>query len=160
VRWGGGALLIYALADAIHAAIAGIYRLAGRQIPSQHRTPAAARSVREFWGSRWNRTVSRWLDRSVFRAWARRGQPRVGWALAFLVSSAVHAYFVLVAAGPRMALWMGIYFLLQGLLVLAELRLHVDRWPAMAAHGWVITVMLLSAPLFTEPFLQVLGLTG
>jgi len=153
-------LLVYALADSIHAALAALYRLGGQDIPSQHRVPAAARSIREFWGSRWNRTVSRWLDRSLFRAWARRGRPRIGWALAFLVSAAVHAYFVLVAVGPSMALWMASYFLLQGLLVLAELGLHVDRWPRAAAHVWVVAVMLLTAPLFIEPFLRVLGIGG
>jgi hypothetical protein len=157
-RWMGGLLLIYGLADAVHALLAVLYRIGGRQIPSQHRTPLAARSIQEFWGSRWNRTVSRWLDRNVFRSWARRGEPRSGWAIAFVISALLHAYLVLVAVGPATALWMGIYFLLQGVLVLVEIRLHVDRWSTMWAHGWVASVMILTSPFFTEPFLHVLGL--
>jgi hypothetical protein len=157
-RWAAGLLLIYALAETIHSMLAAVYALGGREIPIQHRTPAAARSVREFWGSRWNRTVSRWLDRSVFRSWARRGAPRSGWTLSFIISAAVHAYLVEVAVGPQLAAWMGVYFLVQGLLVLIELRLHVDRWSVVSAHVWVVTAMVLTSPLFTEPFLCVLGL--
>jgi hypothetical protein len=158
VRWAGGLLLVYGLADAIHAGLAVLYRLGGRAIPAQHRTPLAARSIQEFWGARWNLTVSSWLYRNIFHPLARRGRPALGIALSFAVSAAIHAYVALAAAGPKMALWMGVYFLMQGLFVLLERPLGVSHWDALGAHVWVTTVMILSSPLFVEPFLRVMGL--
>lgn len=157
-RWVGGLLLIYGLADVMHASLAVVYRLGGRAIPLQHRTPLASASIQEFWGARWNLTVSGWLDRNIFRQLARGGH--AGWAIAFsfIVSAAIHAYFTLAAIGLRMALWMGVYFLLQGLFVLIERPLGTARWRSVPAHLWVTVLMLLSSPLFTEPFLQVVGL--
>jgi hypothetical protein len=157
-RWAGGLVLVYALADAIHAFLALVYRLAGFAYPRQHRLPAASLTLGEFWGRRWNRTVSEWLRRRVFRYWGRRKKTNAGIALSFLASALIHFYFAWVAIGIEMAMVMGSYFLVQGLFVLAETPLRVKSWATSEGRLWFIAIMTISAPLFVEPFLRVLGL--
>ena len=77
-----------------------------------------------------------------------------GLGLAFLASAAIHAWFIGVALGPRMAAWMGLYFLIQGALLALELPLRVQRWPTLAARVWTLAGVLLPAPLFVEPMLR------
>jgi hypothetical protein len=157
-RWAGGLVLVYALADAIHAFLALVYRLVGFAYPRQHRLPAASLNLRDFWGRRWNRTVSEWLRQRVFRYWGRRGHTKTGIVLSFLVSAIIHFYFAWVAIGIEMAFVMGSYFLVQGLFVLAETPLRVKSWKAWEGRLWFIATMTISSPLFVEPFLRVLGL--
>src|SRR5436190_320061 len=80
------------------------------------KTPIAARSLREFWGERWNRVVGSWLRRTFFVPWARRRHIGVGLALAFTVSALLHGYMALAAVGLAAALPMTTFFLLQGAL--------------------------------------------
>jgi hypothetical protein len=157
VRWGAGLLFVYAFSEAAYALLLASYRLAGFEPPPLHRHPAAARSVQEFWGRRWNLTVSAWLGETFFRPLARRGRPLLGVLLAFLVSAVVHAYIAGAAMGARMAALMIGYFGVQGLLVGLELALGVSRWRAVPAHVWTVGWMAALSPLFTEPLWRVLG---
>jgi membrane bound O-acyltransferase family protein len=157
VRWAGGLVAAYALVETIWGSVRGLYALAGLATPVLHDHPALSRSVRELWGERWARPVSALLQANILKPLARRGLPRVGLAAAFLGSAALHAYAILACAGPIMALSMLAYFLVQGLLVLLERPLGVSRWSPPAAHAWVIGVMILPSPLFTEPFLRAVG---
>ena len=79
---------------------------------------------------------------------------------AFFASAALHAYAVLCGIGTAMALVMLAYFLVQGLLVLLERLLGVQRWSHAAAHAWLLSVMILTSPLFVEPALQTLGVAS
>jgi hypothetical protein len=156
-RWVLGLGFIYTLTEAAYAVIVAGFRAVGIETPTLHRHPIAARSVKEFWGTRWNRTVSTWLDETFFRPFARRGRPRLGLVLAFVVSAAAHAYMTLAAVGPAMAGLMLGYFLLQGVIIVLEFLLGMARWGATAAHAWTILWMVGSSPLFTEPFLRMIG---
>lgn len=154
VRWGLGALTIYALGEAMEGLLRGLLGLLGATSPPLHRTPIAARSLREFWGERWNLVVNRWLRVHCYLPLARRQRPALGLALAFLASAAIHAWFIAVALGPTMAARMGLYFVIQGLLLAIEQPLGVTRWPAPAGRAWMLACTLLPSPLFVEPVLR------
>jgi hypothetical protein len=154
VRWTGGLVSVYALVETIWSGLRGLYGLAGFATPLLHDHPVLSRSVRELWGDRWARPVSAWLHANILKPLTRRGLPRIGLAASFLGSAVLHAYAILACAGPLMALSMLAYFLVQALLVLLERILGVQRWSGAAAHAWVIGVMILTSPLFIEPYLQ------
>lgn len=154
LRWACGALVMYALGETGDALFRVLLTLLGLRGPPIHRTPIVATSLREFWGERWNLVVNRWLREHCFLPWARRRQPFIGLGLAFLASAAIHAWFIVVALGPRMAAWMGLYFVIQGALLALELPLRVDRWSPLAARVWTLAGILVPAPLFVEPLLR------
>jgi hypothetical protein len=154
LRWGLGILVIYALGEALEGLLRGLPALLGASGPPIHRTPIAARSLREFWGERWNLVVNRWLRVHCYLPLARRQRPILGVALAFLASGAIHAWFIGVALGPGMAARMGLYFVIQGLLLALELPLGVARWPAPAGRAWMLACTVVPSPLFVEPVLR------
>ncbi len=154
LRWASGALLAYALTEAVYAGITLLARGAGRAVPVLHRDPLAARSVGEFW-LRWNTTVGDLLRTRLYGPLARRGWPRAGVVLAFTVSALFHAYVGLAALGASAATWMLLYFALQALLIAIERTLELATWPRPLAHTWVILAMLAPSPLFVEPLLRV-----
>jgi hypothetical protein len=154
LRWVGGALLFYSLADAVEGAVRTCYQAAGVTIPRQHVMPIASRSVQEFWGKHWNRAVGGWLRAHCFLPLARHGQVRIGLTAAFTASAVFHAYFTWVAVGEVMALAMVAFFLLQGGFVLLELRMGVSHWQPILAHAWTVSAVLGCSPLFVEPILR------
>jgi MBOAT membrane-bound O-acyltransferase family protein len=156
IRWGGGLAFVYTVTEGAYCLLFATYRLAGFKPPALHRHPAASRSVQEFWGRRWNLTVSAWLGETFFRPLARRGRPVAGVLLAFLVSAVVHAYIWEVALGIGMAALMLAYFAIQGALVGLELALGVAEWRPLPARVWTLAWMIGVSPMFTEPVLKVL----
>lgn len=158
-RWLGALVAAYAVTEATYVGLLPtLYRGLGRELPPLHRSPGAARSVTEFWGSRWNLTITNWFRQYIFTPLARAGRPRAGMALAFAASAVMHAYIALVAAGLWMAAIMLAYFLVQGALALIERPLGVLRWSPAAGHVWTIALMTATSPMFTEPFLRCVGL--
>jgi D-alanyl-lipoteichoic acid acyltransferase DltB (MBOAT superfamily) len=121
-------------------------------------TPIAARSLRDFWGKRWNRPVSAWLHRFVFLPLARQHRPDLGLFCAYLVSGAIHAWLAWVALGAFAAFGMAVFFGLQGVFILAEDRLHVHAWPVPLARAWTLTILLATSPLIIGPYLRIVHL--
>jgi D-alanyl-lipoteichoic acid acyltransferase DltB (MBOAT superfamily) len=113
--------------------------------------------VQEFWGERWNRTVSLWLAETFFRPLARRRHPVLGGAAAFLASAVLHAYIAWVAVSWAMALVMLAYFLAQAVVIGLERVLGVRSWSAAAGHAWAIAWLVGLSPLFLEPALCAFG---
>ena len=157
VRWGGALAFVYTLSEGAYCLLFATYRLMGFRPPLLHRHPAASRTVQEFWGRRWNLTVSAWLAETFFRPLARRGRPLLGVFLAFFVSAMLHAYICEAAMGFGMAAMMLAYFGLQGAIVGIELALGVARWRALPARAWTLAWMAGISPVFTEPLLRVMG---
>jgi hypothetical protein len=155
LEWGAGAVFVYATIDAGYAAIRAGYRAVGFETGRLHDWPAASTSVAELWGVRWARPVSVWLRDTCFLPLARRRRPKLGLLLGFVVSAAGHAYPVLVASRPTHAAMMFGFFLAQGLVVLAEPRLGVPRWPRPARRAWTVAILLATSVLFVEPALRV-----
>jgi hypothetical protein len=159
IRWLGALVAAYAATEATYGGLLpALYRGLGRELPPLHRSPAAARSITEFWGSRWNLTVTNWFRQHLFTPLARAGRPKAGMALAFAASAVMHAYIALVAAGLLMAGIMLAYFLVQGALALIERPLGVPRWSPVAGHAWTVALMTTTSPMFTEPFLRCVGI--
>ncbi len=155
LRLGGGLVFAYATIDAGYATVGAGYRAAGFVTPPLHVWPLTSMSVAELWGRRWARPVSHWLRETCFLPLARRGHPALGILLGFVVSALGHAYPVLVALGPAMAAMMLGYFVVQGLVVVAEARLGIARWPRVLRRTWTIVIMVASSPLFVVPCLRV-----
>ena len=153
-------MFAYAAIDAGYAVVRAGYRALGFVTPPLHVWPLASLSVAELWGMRWARPVSHWLRKTCFRPLARRRRPVLGVLLGFVVSGFGHAYPVLVALGPSMAAMMLGYFAVQGLVVVAEPRLGVDKWPRALRRTWTIVLMVATSPLFVEPCLRVLLSVG
>jgi hypothetical protein len=155
LRLGGGLVFAYAAIDAGYVMVRVGYRAVGFVTPPLHVWPVASMSVAELWGRRWARPVSHWLRETCFLPLARRRHPALGILLGFFVSAFGHAYPVLVALGPAMAAMMLGYFVVQGLVVVAEARLGIARWPRALRHVWTIVIMLATSPLFVVPCLRV-----
>jgi alginate O-acetyltransferase complex protein AlgI len=153
-RYVGGAVFIYAMADAVHAMVRASYLAVGLVVPSFHEVPIASRTLAEFWGDRWNRIVSAWLRTHFFLPLARRGRAGAGSLLAFFMSALLHAYLALVV-GVAMAAVMGAFFLIQGLLVHLERVAGIRRWPLAVARVWTVVALFASSPLFVEPMLRI-----
>ncbi len=134
------------------------YLMAGIYVPPNQHTPILSRTVREFWGFRWNRLVSEWLGRYTFQPFVRRHHVRLGIFVTFFVSGLMHFWLTVVPLDARAALTMGSYFILHGVIVLAELRLHPRAWPVPLARAWTLIAILGPSSLIIDPFLQILGL--
>lgn len=156
VRWLGGVLFIYGVADTFNHGATTLFCAFGQRPPRLHHAPVLALSVGAFWSRHYNLSVSAWLGRHFHRPWARRGRPRLGLALAFIVSAAFHAWLAFVPLDATMAALMGVFFLVQAVAIFLEQRLGQAHWPRAARHIWTATWMLGSAPLFVEPFLRIM----
>ena len=153
----GGAVFVYTLVDVAAGAVTLVHRLAGVAVPVIQDHPVLSRSVAEFWGERWSHEMGDWLRRLVFRP-LRRRHPRLALLATFGVSAAIHAWLFLVPLGSGAAISVALFFVVQGVVVLAEQPLRVSRWPEAPARAWTVGVLVGSSPLFTDPMLRGLGL--
>ena len=157
LRLGAGVALLYAAAELLFEVCGLWFLMAGYSLPLMHRAPIAARSVGEFWGQRWNIIVSAWLRTFVFWPLARRRFAGVGVFCCFLVSGAFHAWPMLAALGTVAALSTAVFFVFQGVVVLAESRLRIHTWPVAMARAWTLVILLASSPLYIDPGLRLFG---
>jgi len=154
LRWASGLLFAYALSDVVYGGLRTALMAAGFDVYDFHRMPVLSRTVKEFWGERWNRTVSAWFAEHLLRPLARRGHAKLGVLASFLASATLHSYLVLVAIGGPMTLVMFGYFVVQGAIVLLELRVRAARWTPTLGHAWTVTLMVVTSPMFVEPLLR------
>jgi len=157
VRFAAGVVSTYTLVGSAAAFTLVLYRALGIDLPPLQRTPIVSRSAQEFWGERWNRSVNRWLRRHCWAPLARRGSPRLGVVAAFVASGLLHFWIVFPALGLSPALLMASYFVVEGILVMAEGPLRVRRWPRIAAHAWTVAAVVGPAPLFIVPMTQLVA---
>ena len=151
-----GVVAIYTLMGGGSALMTTFYRGVGLELQPMQRAPIVSRTLQEFWGERWNRTINRWLRRNCFAPLARRGRPLLGIVVAFAASALVHTWLVLAPLGGTMALAMGSYFAIEGVLVLAEKWLQVRRWPVPLQRVWTIVAVVGPSPLFMVPMTMLL----
>ncbi len=153
-----GIILLYMLVEFLKDLVHFCFLASGAVMRPIHDTPIAARSLRDFWGKRWNRPVSAWLRRFVFLPLARQRRPDLGLLCACFVSGALHAWVALVALGAFAAFELAVFFGLQGVFILAEDRLHVDAWPVPLARAWTLAILLATSPLIICPYLRIVHL--
>lgn len=155
MRWFGGVVGVYGFLDASAAMLTAMHKSMGLYPPPLHDRPILATSVSEFWGSRWNLTVSAYFRAHLLWPMARRRHALVGAMLAFVASGVLHAYIVAVSVGGFMTLTMFAFFIAQIALVLIERRARIREWPRPLARVWTIGSLLVLSPLFIEPTLRV-----
>ena len=155
-RWAVGAAAFYAAFEGFDQTIRAVYLVCGAQAEPTQRSPIMSRTLAEFWGRRWNAIVHRWLASVAFAPVARRN-PALGTFFAFVLSAAIHAMITGPALGGRATMWMAGFFILHGALVLVERKLRVSRWHRPWARVWTLGWLILTAPLFLEPFLGLFG---
>ena len=151
------AALTYSGAEVVTRIVCFGHALAGIQVPPFQRAPILARSVSDFWSRRWNRVVSAWLNELVYRPIAREHSIAAAAIAAFTVSGLLHGW-LFAPLGIAAAAMAALFFVIQGLAMMAERRLHVRRWPEAAARAWTVAVILVPLPLLYVPVFDALGL--
>jgi hypothetical protein len=154
VRWGFGAAFCYAFVEALHSVLLIGYRLAGIVLPRINDAPIRSTTLGEFWGRRWNRVVAGWLRDYLFFPLARRRKATLGICAAFGGSTILHFWIAWVPLDVEGGLLMASFFVVQGVALLLERRIGIERWPRAAQRSWTIVWMLVSSPLFVEPALR------
>lgn len=154
----GAALVVLGAMDTLSALLRTALLLVGIEVPAVQDDPIVSRTLGEFWGRRWNRAVGGWLRKHCFTPLARRGRSRTGLVVSFLASALLHFWPILVALGLGPALLMAGFFGAQALLVVAEARLGIARWPRPIGHVLTVGAMLGTSPLFTLPVLRLFRL--
>jgi len=153
-----GIILLYALAEFLKDLVHFCFLVSGTAMRPLQDAPIAARSLRDFWGRRWNCAVSAWFHRHIFLPLARRHHPDLGVLCACLVSGVLHAWVAWVALGAFAAFELAVFFGLQGGLILAEDRLQVHAWPVCLARAWTLASLLATSPLIICPYLRMVHL--
>lgn len=153
-----GAALLYGMAGVLSDVPRLAYAIGGVAVPANQRAPILAESIADFWGRRWNRFVSGWLDEFAFAPLARGRRPVLGLLAAFGASAALHAWAAFVPLGLRAALQMASYFLVEAVLLLAERSFRLRTWPRPLARAWTVAAVAGPSPLGIDPFLRTLGL--
>jgi len=138
---GIGLLVHFGLCDVL----AGFWRLRGVPVGRLFINPLASKTLGEFWGRRWNLAFHAVARDFVFRPAARRWGPAVGVFLTFVFSGVLHEVLLSVPVGGGYGLPFT-YFLLHGLLVIAE-----RRWN-LGGRVWTLFWVLAPAPLLFHPW--------
>lgn len=136
-----GLLVHFGLCDVL----AGFWRTRGVPVERLFVNPAASRSLGEFWGRRWNLAFHAVAREFVFKPIARRWGPVAATLGTFFFSGLLHELLLSVPVGGGYGLPTG-YFLLHGLLVLAE-----RRW-AIRNRAWALFWVLAPAPMLFHPW--------
>ncbi len=158
LRWAAGDAFSLLLFETVMGTLRVAYERGGIRPPPLHDRPHLARSVGEFWSRRWNRIVGGWLRARIFLPLARARSRPLALVGTFAFSALIHAYLVAAPLGRNAVVSMSLFFLLQGIAVLVEHRLHVQRWRPRVARAWTLSILIASSPLFVMPMWRLLGL--
>jgi hypothetical protein len=93
----------------------------------------------------------------IFSPLARRTNALFGILCVFLLSGFFHGWPILWSLGPWPAFTTAAFFVIQGIAVLAENRLHIHTWPTPLARVWTWVILLAPSPLFFGPGLRLFG---
>ena len=138
---GIGLLVHFGLCDVL----AGFWRARGVPVERLFVNPVASRSLGEFWGRRWNLAFHAVAREFVFKPIARRWGAVAATLGTFLFSGLLHELLLSVPVGAGYGLPTG-YFLLHGLLVLAE-----RRW-SLQGRAWALFWVLAPVPMLFHPW--------
>lgn len=131
----------------------------GLLLPALHHRPWAARSIAEFWGSRWNLWFSDWFRYAIFSRLRRR--PMFALFLIFSASGVMHEWVINVPlyclTGRFLFGTMMIYFLLQAVGILCERHFLKGHPRLRVAFVWLV-VFAPSPLVLNEGMLRVLNL--
>jgi hypothetical protein len=155
VRWSLGAVWAYCSAETLLAVLLACLHLGGVGVPKLHDNPILSRTLREFWGCRWNLVVHRMLTDHCFRPLMRLTNLGTAVFGTFVASAALHFWVTLPAVGLWMAVSMATFFLMQAVLVLLEQYIRVQCWHHALQRLWTVSCVVVCAPLLLEPLLRI-----
>jgi hypothetical protein len=125
---------------------ASLWRLSGQTAHEFMDAPMLASTPAEFW-RRYNRPVQQFFHDDLFLPWGGRRAPvRVTFA-AFFASGLVHEYVFGIIIG-RVQGYQALFFLIQGLAVIATLRVHPRGGMKWIARAATLTFNLVVSVLF------------
>jgi hypothetical protein len=158
VRWLAGGIMIFAFAEIATMGHDFLATLLGLRAPALMRSPFLSTSVGEFWAKRWNVAASAlWFRPLLFSPLARYGVVLALFA-AFFASAVGHLCLAYMATVRwKISIACGAFFLVQPLLILAERRMKVHRWPTTAARVWTLSALAITSPLFVEPAIGIIA---
>ena len=148
--WIGMVGMIFILHFGLFALLALAWQASGRGVEMIMCNPIASRSVREFWGRRWNRAFHAAVESLVFRPCARRLGATGALLVTFTVSGLIHDLMISVPACGGYGL-PTLYFLLQGSAIVLERTIGLNS----GLRGWLFTMLVVGPPafiLFHPPF--------
>jgi hypothetical protein len=133
------------------------WRAAGVKAEPIMQNPAAATSLGEFWGRRWNLAFNELAERYVFRPSVRRLGVGGATLAAFVASGLIHEFVISLPAMGGWG-WPTAYFGAQGLGAIVE-RSRAGRRLGLRRgwHGWLFTMLITAGPaffLFHPPFIE------
>lgn len=128
-------------------------RRAGRPVESLMDNPAAARSLAEFWGRRWNRGFNHLIRVYVFNPLTGVLKPAHALLFSFLVSGWIHELVITLPAGGGYG-GPTLYFLAQGLGVMLEKHAFLRHRPKTRRVWTLLWVTLLFPLLFPPVFVR------
>ncbi len=157
--WVGMIGLVLLLHFGLFRWLAGFWQRRGVAVTPIMNRPLLARSVAEFWGSRWNLAFRDLVRELIARPLTKAVGARAALWAVFLLSGLLHELVISLPAGAGYGLPV-LYFLWQGVAIELEKRWHLE------GHAWVVLMtglpaLLLFHPPFVErvmlPFLVFLG---
>ncbi len=114
--------------------------------------PLFSKSLREFWGRRYNRLASAVFNECIFKPVKRYlSSPAIASLATFIVSGLLHVHVAIIAFNDTQSILPTFgFFFLHGILCCAESYLPV---PLPAPLGWLMThlILFITLPLFTGP---------
>ena len=153
----GIAAIILLLHFGTFSLLALVWQRLGLNAPPIMELPAAATSVAQFWGQRWNVAFRDLSNRFLWRPLSRRFGLRYATLLTFIASGVVHELVISLPAGGGYGLPTA-YFTINGVAMLAE-RSRIGKRCGLGhgVVGWLFTVAITVGPvciLFHPPFLR------
>jgi alginate O-acetyltransferase complex protein AlgI len=123
-----------------------VFRLLGFPVEKAWDNPAAATSLRDFWGRRWNRIMSGMMRDLLFTPLARWIGATGAAFVVFLYSGVLHEFLSLLAQGGYGG--PSLYFVIQGVGFLCEgTRLGRRFLVGHPVVGWCWTALVVITPL-------------
>lgn len=122
---------------------AGLLRRMGYPAYRLFKNPWKARSLRDFWGNRWNRAFSEMTATAVYKPLSHRVGRPIAVLFTFIISGLLHEVALTLPVRANYGFPL-MYFTLHGLLVLSEPIIFGNRKPGIL---WVVAWLILPLPL-------------
>jgi alginate O-acetyltransferase complex protein AlgI len=154
-------LLLVGLSMILHFGIlnlsTGIWRLLGVDVRELFKSPYKSKSLKEFWGKRWNIAFSEMTALIAYRPLKEKISPSKAMIVSFLLSGLLHEIAISFPVNSGFGLPM-IYFSIHACLIhiegISPFVIKIIRHPVLS-HVWVFVWLIVPMPLlFHADFVQ------